>query len=322
MPDPRATAAARRPGFTLIELLVVIAIIAILVSLLLPALGVARSHARRLQCSSQLRQVGQVFKQYAMDNDEVHHMDWQNGGMRFFETGGRGGGGYFLARPNMESEPPNSWNGPDKGYWGVLYDPYLGVDPPPNSYSSGLGEASFAQVPKFKGWEVFKCPEARWMVDNNSFTGGKPYDPFMKWSTYAFNGVMPDIEEPVPDHLPDGFFETVDTREYGRIRVPRRLTNIQFPSDIIVCQDGAEIMLDGNGDTLNRLTQWEGDRSKFDAEFFRHSQNCNTLWLDGHIADYAREDVNQDLDVPLAERRYEFYVDGYKAPPNSGGGGR
>jgi prepilin-type N-terminal cleavage/methylation domain-containing protein/prepilin-type processing-associated H-X9-DG protein len=67
----------RRTGFTLIELLVVVGIIAILIAVLLPVLGSARRASYKTKCLSNMRQLGDAYKLYQLDNKGWWPPAWQ-----------------------------------------------------------------------------------------------------------------------------------------------------------------------------------------------------------------------------------------------------
>ena len=117
-------------SFTLIELLIVIAIIAILASLLLPALGRAREVAKRALCSGNLKQIGVAHLGYAQDNQ-----DWATG-------------------------PRANHFGNGRWYFGVI--PYLSsIDPTINKGNFNFNDGGGGAAAAGRINNVLKCPRAR-----------------------------------------------------------------------------------------------------------------------------------------------------------------
>src|SRR5437899_7743961 len=84
-------------AFTLVELLVVIAVIAVLISLLIPALSKARDQSVRIKCASNLHQIGIAATAYAAENKGMlPRLETNN---PFYVANRTGSGRWYDSRP-------------------------------------------------------------------------------------------------------------------------------------------------------------------------------------------------------------------------------
>jgi prepilin-type N-terminal cleavage/methylation domain-containing protein len=170
----------RRNGFTLVELLVVVGIIAVLISLLLPALNKVRQQALVLQCASNLRQIGIGCIAYANDNK-----------------------GYLPERYDADLTPAANYPYDDYNFTYHVWDRTLA---PPNPYGLGL----LYTLNYLKESKVFFCPAQR----DNGFNADSYTMPLMSvtsqdyYSSYMYNPHHSDLSNPnIPATAVDVMFK-------------------------------------------------------------------------------------------------------------------
>ncbi|MEM7577138.1 MAG: prepilin-type N-terminal cleavage/methylation domain-containing protein [Planctomycetota bacterium] len=133
---PTRFAVDSRRGFTLIELLVVISIIALLIGILLPALGAARDSARSMMCMANMRSLAQAANNYTIDYDGLFCMP--DTGLQPTTPDGKFNRNTLLFRSvhrlRMNPDPDQTAN------WFIALDYYLGQSKKDDASRSGVAE--------------------------------------------------------------------------------------------------------------------------------------------------------------------------------------
>jgi prepilin-type N-terminal cleavage/methylation domain-containing protein/prepilin-type processing-associated H-X9-DG protein len=206
-------------GFTLVELLVVIGIIALLISILLPALNKARAQAQLVQCASNMKQLGQAMVNYCTSNNGSYPQ-WSAGQTSVSE------GGTYMGPP----------------YWDSLLYPYLYSKPVLYNYVKGQAPVVKDNLGFLNQTTVFLCPS----IDPANFVQGSL--PYNTWRSYSMNSELGGMQIYVPPSTayPNGVNNYNDT-----VPVPPKMGSVRHSSQVMAFAELSVAYPLGSADSAN-----------------------------------------------------------------------
>jgi prepilin-type N-terminal cleavage/methylation domain-containing protein/prepilin-type processing-associated H-X9-DG protein len=268
-------------AFTLVELLVVIAVIAVLISMLLPALGKARQAAYTVRCAANLRQIGQGF--------QLYRNDWNNMLPPVNSVINRFGGGA------VQGVTPWAFT---KNYmmWSSV-GPYLG---PPHAPRYGTTNVY--------DWGVIQNGDFGAGPGKNAIRGTvwECFDEKDQWNTSQDNGYTCPSENGYTEskYLNGADSTTITGVSVDRWALPRPFSQVPNPSTAVHVSDAFYPKNDAK--TLGDVTDVAGMNVVSPSaalatglywDLFRHNfgKGCVILFADGHAAYYDRKEIQTSL---------------------------
>ncbi len=253
----------KKNGFTLIELLVVISIIALLVGILLPALGAARKSAQNMQCLSNLRQIGIGNWAYSFESKDLLPP-------AFVDTSGVGGWTSEGAAGGTE--------------WPAII----------NAYITGGGQTGYNDGGAENNTEAFLCPSVPLEGGRLHYGASRLLFPLRvgaiqpgsgEWLDLYNTGsgvrtsevmMMSDGKQTLddPDSGPRSY-AALDKIDAGRVRTKSHFFDPTYFGNDATIRDPAPNVVGGEFD-------------------YRHAGSdgaVNMLYFDGHASNIAKDDI-------------------------------